>query len=113
MRTFGCHSILRTFRGQAPTATHTFAALPPGTYRVEAESSLSSSNWVALATNTVSGGVTGASTETNGGLSSMRFYRVARTGLATYDPVGSGSGGGTSSVVPGGSASRGTTVCER
>ena len=37
-----------------------------------------------------------------------RFYRVARTAVANYD--GNTGGGGSTSVVPGGSASRGATV---
>lgn len=60
----------------------TWSAVEGGTYRVEAENSLSGSNWVAWSTNIVSGTVTGAATDTNGALSAMRIYRVVRTGLA-------------------------------
>ncbi|MSU57095.1 MAG: YHYH protein [Pedosphaera sp.] len=84
----------------------TWSAVEGGTYRVEAESNLSGSNWVAFNTNTVSGTVTGTATETNGGTNSMRFYRVARTGIANYD--GYTGGGGASFVAPGGSVSRGS-----
>jgi hypothetical protein len=88
----------------------TWSAIEGGTYRAEAESSLSGSTWTPFNTNTVSGGITGTATELNGGTNSARFYRVARTALAAYDPVATGSGGGSTSVAPGGSASRGTTV---
>ena len=88
----------------------TWSAVEGGTYRVEAENSLSGSGWAAVATNIVSGSVTGTATDTNGGANAMRFYRVARTALASYDPVSGTGGGGNSSVVPGGSGSRGTTV---
>jgi hypothetical protein len=89
----------------------TWSAIEGGTYRVEAENNLSGSNWVAINTNTVSGSVTGTATEPNGATNSCRFYRVARTALAAYDPVsGSAGGGGNTSFAPGGSASRGTTV---
>jgi len=86
----------------------TWSAVEGGTYQVEAESSLSGSNWVAFNTNSVSGTVTGTATETNGATNTMRFYRVARTALANYD--GATGGGGANAVAPGGSASRGTTV---
>ncbi len=86
----------------------TWSAIEGGTYRVEAESNLSISNWVGIATNTVSGSANGSSTEINGGTNSMRFYRVARTVLASYDPV-SGTGGGTGGfVAPGGNVSKGS-----
>ena len=85
----------------------TWSGMEGGTYRVEAENNLSTSNWVAIATNTVSGSATGTSTETNGGTNTMRFYRVARTALATYDPV-SGTGGTGGFVAPGGSVSKGS-----
>lgn len=86
----------------------TWSAIEGGTYRVEAENDLSVSNWVGMATNTVSGSANGAATETNGALSTVRFYRVARTSLAGYDPVSGTSGGGTGGfVAPGGSVSKG------
>jgi hypothetical protein len=89
----------------------TWSGIEGGTYRVEAESSMSGSNWVAIYTNTVAGSAKGTATEINGATNSARFYRVARTSLAAYDAVsGSGGGGGATSYAPGGSASRGTTV---
>jgi hypothetical protein len=88
----------------------TWSAIEGGTYRVEAENGLSASNWIAFSTNTVSGSATGMVTEVNGGTNTCRFYRVARTALATYDPVSGSAGGGNTSYAPGGSASRGSTV---
>jgi hypothetical protein len=88
----------------------TWSAVEGGTYRVEAESSLGRSNWVAFNTNTVSGSATGTTIETNGAVSFCRFYRVARTALASYDPVSGSAGGGSTTVAPGGSANRSTTV---
>ena len=85
----------------------TWSAIEGGTYRIEAENNLSVSNWVDIATNTVSGSANGTSTETNGGTNSMRFYRVARTALASYDPVSGTSGGTGGFVAPGGSVSKG------
>ena len=89
----------------------TWSAIEGGTYRVEAESNLKGSNWVAIATNTAAGN-TATVTEINGATNSLRLYRVARTALAAYDPVSgtAGGGGGSTSVAPGGSAARGTTV---
>ena len=86
----------------------TWSAIEGGTYRVEAENNLSVLNWGSIATNTVSGGATGSTTETNGGINSMRFYRIARTALASYDPVSGTSGGTGGFVAPGGSVSRGS-----
>jgi hypothetical protein len=69
----------------------TWSAIEGGTYRVEEENSLSGSNWVAIRTNTVSGSATGSVTETNGAGFAARFYRVARTALASYDSAGTNS----------------------
>ncbi len=81
----------------------TWSAIEGGTYRVESESSMVGSNWIAFNTNTVSGSATGTATETNAATNSMRLYRIARTSLASYD-------GGLTSFAPGGSAQRGTNV---
>ena len=49
-----------------------------------------------------------AASYTNSSADNHNFYRVARTVLATYDPVGgTSSGGGLTYAVPGGSVSRG------
>jgi hypothetical protein len=50
---------------------------------------------------------------TNNSADNARYYRVARTALAAYDSPGTGGGtsGGTyTTVAPGGTATRGTTV---
>jgi hypothetical protein len=88
----------------------TWSAIEGGTYRVEAESTMAGSNWVAFTTNKVSGTVTGTATELNGAVNPCRFYRVGRMALASYDPVSGSAGGGNTSVAPGGSASRGTSI---
>jgi hypothetical protein len=87
----------------------TWNGLEGGTYRVEAASNVTQQAWAPIGTNTISGGISGTATHVNGGTNSVQFYRVARTALASYDGASSGSGGSTS-VAPGGSASRGTTV---
>ena len=84
----------------------TWSAVEGGTYRVEAESSLSGSNWVAFNTNAIVNAITGTATETNGATNAARFYRVARTALANYD--GAPTGSGLTFPVPGGSVSRGS-----
>jgi hypothetical protein len=86
----------------------TWSAIEGGTYQVQAENDLSSANWSAISTSTLSNTATG--TVTDFSPNPARFYRVARTAVATYDPVSGTSGGGTTAVAPGGSASRGTTV---
>jgi hypothetical protein len=86
----------------------TWNGIEGGTYRVEWASNVTLQTWAPFSTNLVSGGITGTTTNQNVATNSVRFYRIARTALANYD--GSSSGGGSSSVAPGGSASRGTTV---
>jgi hypothetical protein len=90
--------------------TLTWSATEGGTYMVQ-----STTNFSMWATNstTVSAVLNGAS-YTNNPTDNARFYRVARTALATYDSAGSGGGtsggGGSTSFAPGGTATRGTTV---
>jgi hypothetical protein len=87
-----------------------WSGIEGGTYRVEAKSSLAVSNWTGIITNTVSGSATGSATETNGATSSTRFYRLARTGLAAFDPVtGTGGGGVATITMSPPSGNRGTT----
>ncbi len=91
----------------------TWSGIEGGTYRVDSETSLSSSNWTSLGTNLVSGGSVGSFTNVNGATDAARFYRLARTALASYDPVsgtsgGGGGGSGILSVSPT-SASRGAS----
>lgn len=85
----------------------TWSAIEGGTYRVEASTDLTTwtTNITGIAAVLNSGSHTNTSTE------STKFFRVNRTTLASYDPVSGTSGsGGASSVVPGGSANRGTSV---
>jgi YHYH protein len=84
--------------------TLTWSATEGGTYIVE-----STTNFATWTTNstTVAALLTAAS-YTNNPADNFRFYRVARTALAAYDPVSGTSGGGTAGfVAPGGSVSRG------
>ncbi len=84
--------------------TLTWSATEGGTYRVESTTNLTSwtTNASGLAAALNSGAYTNASPE------SAKFYRVARTALAAYDPVGGTSGGTGGFVAPGGSVSRGS-----
>lgn len=77
---------------QDPTVTLTWSSVEGGTYQVESSADLV--NWTTNATGVASQGVS-TQTNLNSGASAA-FYRVARTALATYDPVtgASSSGGG-------------------
>ena len=97
----------------APTAkngavTLTWSATEGGTYMVQ-----STTNFSTWATNsTMVPALLNAASYTNNPPDSYRFYRVARTALATYDSPGTGGGtsggsGGTY-LAPGGSVSRGS-----
>lgn len=88
------------------TVTLTWSATEGGTYMVESTTNFTSWNTNSTAVSAI---LNGAS-YTNYPTDKFRFYRVAQTSLASYDPVGSGGGtstGGTY-LVPGGSVSRGT-----
>jgi hypothetical protein len=85
-----------------------WSGIEGGTYRVEAKNSLVSSNWTGIISNTVSGSATGTATDTNGAASSSKFYRIARTALAPYDPV-TGTGGSATITMSPSSGNRGTT----
>jgi hypothetical protein len=85
--------------------TLTWSALEGGTYRVESTTNLHT--WATNATGVAA--VLDATGYTNSSPENQKFFRVVQTALAPYDPVGGGSGGPTS-VAPGGSASRGSTV---
>ncbi len=102
----------------APSASNgvvklSWSALEGGTYMV-----LSSTNLTAWTTNAT--GLTAAQNTgsyTNNSTSSARFYRTARTALATFDSAGTTIFSNTVVVVvtnfsfsPGGNATRGTTV---
>ena len=93
--------------------TLTWSAVEGGTYQVAAASELT--NTFTALTPTVTAGSDAATAVESGGATTntKRFYKVARTALATFDANGfnytQGGGGGTA-VAPGGSAARGTTV---
>jgi hypothetical protein len=85
--------------------TLTWSAIEGGTYRVESATNLTS--WTTNATGLVATLNTGA--YTNNSTDAQKFYRVAMTALANYDPVsGTSGGGGTTFAVPDGSVSRGS-----
>jgi hypothetical protein len=84
--------------------TLTWSATEGGTYLVQSTTNFST--WTTNSTTVAA--VLNAASYTNNLTDNYRFYRVARTALATYDPVSGTSGGGTTYSVPGGSVSRGT-----
>lgn len=92
--------------------TLTWSATEGGSYMVQSTTNFST--WTTNST-TVSAVLNNAS-YTNNPTDNARFYRVARTALATYDSAGTGSetsgggGGSSTAVAPGGIATRGTTV---
>jgi len=97
---------LNSPKAAAGAVTLTWSATEGGTYMVQSTTNFSS--WVTNST-TVSAVVTSAG-YTNYPTDKYRFYRVARTALATYDSAGTGGyivSGGTYNA-PGGSVSRGT-----
>jgi hypothetical protein len=89
--------------------TLTWSAVEGGTYRVDATETFGS--WTALASNVAAQQMVGR--VTTNAPAPVQFYRVARTALATYDPVTGtttgGGGGGITSVTPN-SGARGATV---
>ncbi len=86
------------------TIALTWSATEGGSYVVESTTNFSS--WSTNATGVSA--VLNSASYTNGTSGANRFYRVGQTSLASYDPVVIPTG--SSSVAPGGSASRGTTV---
>jgi hypothetical protein len=91
---------LSTPARQEPTVTLTWSSVDGGTYQVESTTNLS--NWTTNASGVASQGIQ-TQTNLNSGASAV-FYRVARTALATYDPVtgtsGGGGGGQTITLTP-------------
>jgi len=87
--------------------TLVWSATEGGTYRVESTTNFSA--WTTNTTNATASGNTGS--YTNSGASGYKFFKVARTALANYDPATSATGGGTGilSVSPT-SGTRGTTI---
>ncbi len=89
--------------------TLTWSSVEGGTYKLEATSNLTGS-WTTLSSNVsaTTNAVQTTAVESGGATANARrFYRTTRTALASYDGGGTG---GSSSVAPGGSAARGTTV---
>jgi hypothetical protein len=87
------------------TVTLTWSATEGGTYLVQSTTNFST--WTTNSTSVAA--VLAAASYTNSPTDDYRFYRVARTSLATYDPVSGTGGGGTAGfVAPGGSVSRGS-----
>ena len=88
--------------------TLTWSGTEGGTYRVECTTNFTT--WTTNTTNLTAAGGTGR--YTNSTAAGRGFYKIARTALATYDPVsdtGGGGGGGTNVVAPGGTVLRGGT----
>ncbi len=92
--------------------TLTWSAAEGGTYQVQASSDLGT--WSNLTPTVTAADDTASYTETGAKNShTKRFYRLTRTSLASFDSNGfdyTTTGGGGTSVAPGGSAARGTTV---
>ena len=99
---------LTGFNVSNSVVTLAWRAVEGGYYSVQASTNLIT--WTNLATNVQPTVTTGGYTNTS--TLPQRFYRVARTGAATFDSAGTttfSSGGGTGSfTAPGGSVSRGT-----
>ena len=93
--------------------TLAWSAAEGGTYQVSATSDLAVTP-TALTPTVLAADDTASAVETGGATSNTkRFYKIARTALATFDANGfnyTQGGGGGSSVAHGGSAARGTTV---
>jgi hypothetical protein len=96
----------------SPTAkngsvTLSWSALEGGSYQVEAKTNLTDSSWTilqsGLSPNQITGGYTNVTSF------NQRFYRVGRNSVANFDSAGTTIFSITS-VAPGGSASRGSTV---
>lgn len=87
--------------------TLSWSAVEGGTYTVQSSAGLST--WSNLSANVSPNENAGG--YTNGMSGSKQFYRVARTSVASFDPVSGSSGGGSGGIlsVSPTSASRGTT----
>jgi hypothetical protein len=94
--------------------TLTWSAVEGGTYQVQASTNLSA--WTNLTPTVTAADDSASATETGAkNTYDSRFYRVTRTALASFDSNGfdytpTGGGGTGTSVAPGGSAARGSTV---
>jgi len=99
-------SVLNSPAVKNGAVTLTWSALEGGTYMVQSTTNLTA--WVTNSTSV--NPVQNSAAYTNNPTDNYRFYRVARTTLASFDSPGTGGGftsGGTY-PVPGGSVSRGT-----
>ncbi len=85
--------------------TLTWSAIEGGTYMVQSTTNFST--WTTNSTTVPA--VLNAASYTNNPTDNYRFYRVARTAAANFDSAGTTTFS-TTSVAPGGSASRGQTV---
>ena len=88
----------------ANTMTLVWSGVEGGTYRIDSSSTLT--NWTPKTTNVAQGSTLQTNVSRTG---TAEFYRTTRTGVANYDSAGTTTFGSTS-VSPGGSASRGSTV---
>lgn len=89
------------------TVTLSWSAVEGGTYQVQATTNFS--GWSALATNVSPNENIGG--YTNATSAAKQFYRVARTLVASYDPVnGTISTGGSTITISPNSGNRGTTL---
>jgi hypothetical protein len=71
------------------TVTLYWNAVEGGTYQVTSSSDLTSSTWTTLSGNVTPAGNVGTKTETvNTATTPRKFYKLTRTGMATYDSVG-------------------------
>ena len=92
--------------------TYVWSAVEGGTYTVQASSDLS--GWTNVSTTAVATGGSVSVTETGAASFGKRFYRAARTALASFDSNGfnytqGGTGGGSAVTAPGGTVTRGQT----
>jgi hypothetical protein len=90
-------SVLAAPKLNAGTVTLTWSAVEGGTYRVESSTNLSA--WATNTSNVTP--VLSTAHYTNNSSDPQRFYRVARTALASFDPVSTsgGTGGGSSGIL--------------
>lgn len=71
------------------TVTLSWNAVEGGTYQVSTSTDLSSSTWTPLSGNVTPAGNIGTKTDTvNTVTTPKKFYKITRTGIATYDSVG-------------------------
>ena len=92
--------VLHSPRRSDTTVTLTWSAVEGGTYRVESTTNLSA--WTTNATAVAATNNQASLTSSNLANTGRQFYRVALTGLATYDTgstTGGGGGGGNGGIL--------------